>query len=202
MKLRITEQQYRLLVESEEENLIDFSKHRSTDPDLWDEIFEQKNKLTIRKGGKKYDGYYINGNVNLSKSNIIELKYLVRINGNLIGRESVIEDLGMLKKVVGNVNLSSTKNLKSLGNLEYVKFDLDLKNSNIEDLGHLNEVGRSLDLRFTPELKSLGKVSPSFPNDKFKIHVTDFLMTHRTGLSDEQIDKIKYNWLSKSPYGN
>ncbi len=95
-----------------------------------------------------------------------------------------------------------SKNLKSLGNLRYVGFDFALINSNIEDLGYLNQVGRSLDLRYTPNLKSLGDVSPEFSKEKFKIYVTDFLMIHRTGLSDEQIDKIKHNWLSKSPYGN
>ena len=77
MKLRITEQQYRFLIESEEEEsnplLFDFTKvYKSykNELNMWDEIFEQKNKLAIKNGGKKYDGYYINGNVDLFKSDI------------------------------------------------------------------------------------------------------------------------------------
>ena len=89
-----------------------------------------------------------------------------------------------------------------MGNLRIVGFDLDLSNSKIEDLGYLNQVSRSLDLRFTPNLKSLGEVSPEFSKENFKIYVTDFLMIYGTGLSDEEIDKIKNGWLSKSIYGN
>ena len=43
----------------------------------------------------------------------------------------------------------------------------------------------------TPKLKSLGEVSPEFANDKFKIYVTNHLFTYNTGLSDDDIAKIK-----------
>ena len=110
--------------------------------------------------------------------------------------------MGKLEKVTQNLKLSNTKNLKSLGNLKYVGFDLNLDNSEIENLGYLNQVGRSLDLRFTPKLKSLGKVSSEFSKEDFKIFVADFLSIAGTGLSDEQIDKIKHNWLSKAMFGH
>jgi hypothetical protein len=200
MKIIINESQLRLIVENEDKdgNLLDFTPFVDVNPIKWDEMFEFMNQ---KKGGI-YDGYYIDDNIDIRDSSVKEFKHLVRVKGHLKARGSVIESLGKLKKVTGEFDLSDTKNLKSLGNLKYVGFDLDLTNSNIEDLGYLNQVGRSLDLRFTPNLKSLGDVSPEFSKEKFKIYVTDFLMVHRTGLSDEQIDKIKHNWFSKSPYGH
>jgi hypothetical protein len=200
MKIIINESQLRLIVENEDKdgNLLDFTPFVDVNPIKWDEMFEFMNQ---KKGGI-YDGYYIDDNIDIRDSSVKEFKHLVRVKGHLKARGSVIESLGKLKKVTGEFDLSDTKNLKSLGNLKYVGFDLDLTNSNIEDLGYLNQVGRSLDLRYTPNLKSLGDVSPEFSKEKFKIYVTDFLMVHRTGLSDEQIDKIKHNWFSKSPYGH
>ena len=200
MKIIINESQLRLIIENEgEDNLINFTPfYNSADPNDWDDMFLHLNK---KKGGI-YDGYYIDGNIDIRNSEIKEFKHLVRVKGHLKAYGSKIEDLGKLRRVDRGLTLSNTKNLKSLGNLRYVGFDFALINSNIEDLGYLNQVGRSLDLRYTPNLKSLGDVSPEFSKEKFKIYVTDFLMIHRTGLSDEQIDKIKHNWLSKSPYGN
>ncbi len=198
MKIIINESQLRLIIENKGENLLDFTPFVDVDPIKWDDMFEFMNQ---KKGGI-YDGYYIDDNIDIRDSSVKEFKHLVRVKGHLKARGSVIESLGKLKKVTGEFDLSDTKNLKSLGNLRYVGFDFALINSNIEDLGYLNQVGRSLDLRYTPNLKSLGDVSPEFSKEKFKIYVTDFLMIHRTGLSDEQIDKIKHNWLSKSPYGN
>ena len=203
MKIIINESQLRLIVENEEkkgDNLLSLNPifNSGISPNEWDEMFEFMNQ---KKGGI-YDGYYINGNIDIRDSSVKEFKHLVRVNGHLKARGSVIESLGKLKKVTGEFDLSDTKNLKSLGNLRYVGFDFALINSNIEDLGYLNQVGRSLDLRFTPNLKSLGDVSPEFSEEKFKIYVTDFLMIYGTGLSDEEIKKIKYGWLSKSQYGN
>jgi hypothetical protein len=199
MKIIINESQLRLIVENEEkkgDNLLSLNPifNSGISPDEWDEMFEFMNQ---KKGGI-YDGYYINGNIDIRDSSVKEFKHLVRVNGHLKAYGSKIEDLGKLRRVNGNLTLSKTENLKSLGNLEYVGFSLDLIHSNIEDLGHLNEVGRSLDLRFTPKLKSLGEVSPSFTNDKFKIYVTNHLFTYNTGLSDDDIDKIKRGGTIKS----
>lgn len=198
MKIIINESQLRLIVENEGENLMDFTPFIDVDPSKWDNMFEHMNN---KKGGK-YDGYYIEGNINIRNSSIKEFKHLVKVKGHINARGSMIEDLGKLRRVTGNFTLSETENLKSLGNLRIVGFDLNLSNSKIEDLGYLNQVGRSLDLRFTPNLKSLGEVSPEFSKDKFKIFVTDFLMIYGTGLSDEEIDKIKNGWLSKGIVGH
>ena len=190
MKIIINESQLRLIVEEKKgDNLLSLNPifNSGISPDEWDDMFEHLN----RKSGGKYDGYYIDGNIDIRNSPIKEFKHLVRVKGDLKAYGSKIEDLGKLKRVDKHLTLSKTENLKSLGNLEYVGFGLDLIHSNIEDLGHLNEVGRSLDLRFTPNLKSLGEVSPSFVNDKFKIYVTNHLFTYNTGLSDDDIDKIK-----------
>ena len=194
MKIIINESQLRLIIENKGENLMDLSLYTDIDPSKWDSIFERLNE---KKGGK-YDGYYIEGNINIRNSPIKEFKHLIRVKGHINAHGSMIEDLGKLRRVTGDFTLSKTENLKSLGNLEYVGFSLDLIHSNIEDLGHLNEVGRSLDLRFTPKLKSLGEVSPSFTNDKFKIYVTNHLFTYNTGLSDDDIDKIKRGGTIKS----
>ena len=201
MKIIINESQLRLIVENEEKNLLDFTGHKNN-PEEWDDMFEYVN----RKKGGKYDGYYIHDNIDIRNSEIKEFKHLVRVKGNLIANGSKIESLGKLERVTQNLKLSNTKNLKSLGNLKYVGFDLNLDNSEIEDLGYLNQVGRSLDLRFTPNLKSLGKENQEFSDEEFKkgykIFVADFLSVAGTGLSDEQIDKIKHNWLSKSMFGH
>lgn len=202
MKLIITEEQLRMIVENQGENLMDFTPFIDVDPSKWDNMFEHRNE---KKGGK-YDGYYIEGNINLGDSEVTELKHLVIVNGNLIAKGSKIKSLGKLEKVTKNLNLTNTKNLKSLGDLKYVGFDLNLDNSEIEDLGYLNQVGRSLDIRFTPKLKSLGKESQEFSGEElkkgYKIFVGDFLMVRGAGLSDEQIDKIKHTWLSKSMFGD
>ena len=204
MKIIINEWQLRLLIESEDEdNLLDFTPFMYADSDKWDGMFTHLNK----KRGGRYTGYYINGNIDIRNSPIKEFKYLVRVKGNLIANGSKIESLGKLERVTQNLKLSNTKNLKSLGNLKYVGFDLNLDNSEIENLGYLNQVGRSLDLRFTHKLKSLGDVSPEFSKQDdskkgYKIFVSDFLSVAGTGLSDEQIDKIKHTWLSKSMFGH
>jgi len=202
MKLIITEEQLRLIIENEGENLMDFTPFIDIDPSKWDNMF---NRLNEKKGGK-YDGYYIDGHIDIKNSDIKKFDHLVRVKGHLKANGSKIEDLGKLRRVDGTLTLSNTKNLKSLGNLEYVGFELDLKYSNIESLGHLNQVGRDLDLRFTEKLNSLGEESPKFSGEEiqrgYKIFVGDFLMIYGTSLSDKEIDRIKYNWFSKSMTGH
>ena len=201
MKLIITESQLKLIIENEDGVNPDgelFEMSNAVPPSKMDSTFLRACKLEPGK----YRGYYIDGNVDIRNSQIKEFKHLVIVKGNLIANGSKIESLGKLEKVTQNLKLSNTNNLKSLGNLKYVGFDLNLDNSEIENLGYLNQVGRSLDLRFTPNLKSLGKVSSEFSKEDFKIFVSDFLSIAGTGLSDEQIDKIKHNWLSKAMFGH
>ena len=127
MKIIINESQLRLIVENEDKSLIDFTSFvdDDVDPVKWDDMFEHLNK---KKGGI-YDGYYINGDVDLQDSNITQLKYLVIVEGFLDLNNTPIESLPMLS---------------------YVEGFLSLKNSQIESLPKLEYVGNDLFLQFTP----------------------------------------------------
>ena len=84
MKIIINESQLRLIIEHEDkDNLINFTHVYTSGipPEEWDDMFEHIN--TKKKNGGKYDGYYIDGDVDLQDSNITELKYLVRVEGSL-----------------------------------------------------------------------------------------------------------------------
>jgi hypothetical protein len=71
----------------------------------------------------------LRGTLNLSKSEIEDLRGLESVGRNLFLRQSSVE---------------------SLGNLEYVGTDLDLGETNINSLGKLKQVGRDLNLYGTP----------------------------------------------------
>jgi hypothetical protein len=128
MKIIITEEQLKLIVENEgEDNLIDFTPFYKggIPPEEWDKMFLHLNK---KKGGK-YTGYYIGGNVDLEESNVTQLKYLVRVEGYL--------------------SLNNTP-IKLLPMLSYVGASLDLYGSQIESLPKGLYVGGHLYLRKTP----------------------------------------------------
>ena len=111
MKIIISEGQLRLIIESEKEdkgeNLIDFTGvyESGVSPNKWDEMFEHINN---KKKGGKYDGYYIDGDVYLSSSDITELNYLVKVGGNLDLRRTPIKSLPMLSYVGGSLDLVET----------------------------------------------------------------------------------------------
>lgn len=152
MKIIITESQYWRLIESEEEgfklyNFTKLYKSYKNDPNMWDEIFEQKNRLNIKNGGKKYDGYYIDGSVDLRKSkDITELKYLVKVGGFLNLNETPITELLMLSTVGGYLDLSGSQ-ITELPMLSKVGGSLDLYKTPITELPMLSTVGGYLDLR-------------------------------------------------------
>ena len=110
MKIIISEGQLRLIIESEKEdkgeNLIDFTGvyESGVSPNKLDDMFEHMNN---KKGGK-YDGYYIDGDVYLSSSDITELNYLVKVGGNLDLRRTPIKSLPMLSYVGGSLDLVET----------------------------------------------------------------------------------------------
>ena len=82
MKIIINESQLRLIIENEDkDNLINFTHVYTSGipPEEWDDMFEHLNK----KKGSKYDGYYIDGDVDLEESNVTQLKYLVKVEGFL-----------------------------------------------------------------------------------------------------------------------
>ena len=148
MKIIINESQLRLIVENEgEDSLIDFTHVYRTGfpPEEWDNIFLLLKEKKERKGDKNYTGYYIDGNVNIHKSDVTELKYLVKVEGSL--------------------NLTSS-GIESLPMLSYVGDDLVLYYTPIESLPMLKYVGYTLILNRTPLSK---KTTEEELRDKIKI---------------------------------
>ncbi|MFT4526695.1 MAG: hypothetical protein ACI85F_002871 [Bacteroidia bacterium] len=95
----------------------------------------------------------------ISKSIVLRGKYLLSLNeleiidGDLGISDSNIQDLGNLKEILGDFWISYsavTPSLKSLGFLEKVIGDVNLRYSNVSSLGNLAEVGGRLSLRDTP----------------------------------------------------
>ena len=152
MKIIITEEQLKLIVENEgEDNLINFTLFYNSGipPVEWDGMYEHMNK---KKGGK-YDGYYINGDidkfgnksVDLRNQEINNLDYLVRVNGSLELSRTNIKSLERLEFVNGYLNLSRT-NIKSLERLEVVNGYLDLYGTKISSLPSMKSIGGSLSI--------------------------------------------------------
>ena len=78
------------------------------------------------------------------------------IGGDLNLRRTDIETLGNLVRVEGDLDLASCKNLKSLGDLEYVGGWLNLYLRDVKSLRNLVRVEGDLDLQFCKNLVSLG----------------------------------------------
>ena len=120
MKYLITNKQFNLLMESNEDKIL-----MLPDPERiggW-HILQQ---ILEKKGNPRYG-----------------------IRGDLDLYNVSIESLGNLEYVGGFLNLAETS-IKSLGNLEHVGGNLTLYYSPIESLGDLKHVGGNLDLRLTP----------------------------------------------------
>ena len=151
MKIIINESQLRLIVENEDDNLINFTPfYKSGIPPIeWDEMFLHLNN---KKGGK-YDGYYINGDVYLSSSDITELNYLVKVGGLLVLDNSQIRLLPKLSYVGGRLDLYYSQ-IRLLPKLSYVKGWLDLRRSSIKTLPMLSYVGGDLSISNTPLSKT------------------------------------------------
>ena len=115
MKYIITERQYRLLSEQEEEILTIPYDHFNGDWDM----------LQIFLKRRKNPPYRISGNLDLSGSQIESLGNLESVDGDLNLHDSSIESLGNLKSVGDDLILIETP-IKSLGNLESVGGDLYL----------------------------------------------------------------------------
>jgi hypothetical protein len=152
MKIIISEEQLRLIIESNDVKLLDLTEHISTvTPDLWDKVF-----LALRKkSGENYDGYYIEGEVDLRKYKEIKLDYLVEVrfnkkrDGNLICNYRSKVSLKRLKKVDGDLHLGVCV-IDELPKLEHVGGNLPLQATNISNLDNLQFVGRSMSLVGTP----------------------------------------------------
>jgi hypothetical protein len=152
MKVIINEEQLRLIIESNDVKLLDLTNYVSmVTPDLWDKVF-----LGLRmKSGNDYDGYYIEGDVDLREYKEIELDYLVEVrfgkkrDGNLICNYNSKVSLKRLSKVDGNLDLGVCV-INELPKLEYVGGVLALQATNISNLDNLHFVGRNMFLANTP----------------------------------------------------
>ena len=150
MKIIITEEQLKLIVENEDkgENLLDLTGvyESGVSPNKWDDMFLLLKEKKERKGNKTYDGYYINGNVNLRESEVIELKYLVKVEGNLDLRRSLIKSLPMLSEVWGNFHLSGSK-IESLPDGLSVGGDLFLSHTPLSKATTLKELRNKIEVK-------------------------------------------------------
>jgi hypothetical protein len=159
MKLIINERQYRLLIENENGVNPDgelFEMINIVPPFKWDKTFLRACKLEPGK----YRGYYIDWDINLSKSDITELNYLVKVGGNLNLSNSKIESLSMLSKVEGYLVLRQTS-IESLPMLKTVGDNLILHDTPITELPMLSTVGGDLYLGYSsitelPMLSTVG----------------------------------------------
>ena len=91
-----------------------------------------------KKKGGKYDGYYIDGDLDLyeREADVTTLDYLVKVGGNLYLANTKIESLPRLTEVGGFLNITKTK---------------------IKSLPKLSSVGGYLALLFTPLSNKISK---------------------------------------------
>ena len=120
MKYIITESQYKMLMEEEQEVLYI--------PDI--DLFGNWNALQQYLKRKGNPPYSIGGNLNLYGAQIESLGNLTSVGGYLDLRETPIKFLGNLSSVEGNLNLNKTP-IESLGNLTSVGGNLNLNKTPI-----------------------------------------------------------------------
>lgn len=100
----------------------------------------------------------VNADIIIREGNIKSLENIEKVNGLCGFCDSIVNNLGNLKKVVGDFFISIHtvySDIKSLGNLEFIDGDLCLRYSNVTDLGALKKVGGNINLRDT-NIKELG----------------------------------------------
>jgi hypothetical protein len=160
MKYIITEHQYRLLTEQEEEILsIPFAAFNNDWDDLQlflerrgNPLYEITDDLDLSYANVKSLGNLtsVGGNLDLYNcTNLTSLGNLTSVGGYLDLRHTYIKSLGNLTSVEGSLFMYGSE-IESLGNLTSVGGDLGLTDSSIEDLGNLTSVGGDLYLEITP----------------------------------------------------
>jgi hypothetical protein len=121
MKVIISEEQLRLIIESESKDNL-FSIPVGFLMDYTDSVLDNyKNK-------KDYDGIRVEGSLNLIliPEDVINkiLGEVVEVDGFINLQDKDIESLGKLKRVTGSLVLIGCKKLESFGNLESVGLNL------------------------------------------------------------------------------
>ena len=153
MKIIITEEQLKLITESE-------NKKKLLNVPV--ELFYDKWKAILNNYKKKgFDGIRLVGDVNFYSVFYMDFdrifEHIVEIDGFLDLEKSSVESLGNLESVNGYLDLDYCEKLVSLGNLKYVDGSLSLKNTNITTLDNLEYVGHFLELGST-KIKDLNKL--------------------------------------------
>jgi hypothetical protein len=167
MKLIITEEQLRLIIENEGGGKLfnipgEFLR-------IANGVEKALKIYNDKKGIKGWDGIKIDGYLNLnyfaSQGDSINdlLDEIVVMDGVLVLPVGDYKNsFNKLKVIKGDLNATDVWNI-SLPELEYVNGDLDLKFSGIKKLPKLKEVGGSLhlslsDIKSLPELKYVGSM--------------------------------------------
>jgi len=167
MKIIISENQYKLILENEEnkENLMPFPMDRIVGDS--EKKSERFNQLISKFNPKRYDGIVIIGDFNYGTLSFIKkdslntlFNNIVRVNGDLkLNFNKKITSLNKLKVVTGNLNLNECSNLERLEELESVGGDISLRfNNNLTSLGKLTKIKKSLYLTNCSNLKTLGNI--------------------------------------------
>jgi hypothetical protein len=136
MKYIITESQYKMLMEEEQEVLYIPSI------DLFGD-WETLQQYLERKGNPPYS---IGGDLVLYKSPIKSLGNLTSVGGNLNLRETLIKSLGNLTSVGGSLDLNNTS-IKSLGNLTSVGGSLYLRETLISKIYTEEQIIQMIEVR-------------------------------------------------------
>ena len=139
MKYIITERQYKLISEQEEEEILTIPYAHFNEWKMLQSFLKIRNNPPYR----------ISGDLYLAKSSIESLGNLESVEGNLTLVASQIKSLGNLKSVGGYLDLDNSS-IESLGDLESVGSKLYLEGTPIKSLGNLKSVGLDLWLRETP----------------------------------------------------
>jgi hypothetical protein len=167
MKIIITEEQLKLITESE-------NKKKLLNVPI--ELFYSKWEAILNNYKKKgFDGIRLVGDVNFYSVSYMDFdsifEHIVEIDGNLDLRRNKIKSLGNLEYVSGEIDLRYCEELSDLGNLKYVGEGLALNNTNITSLNNLEYVGDYLSLSETP-IKDLSKLK-YVGNGGFSLRGTD-----------------------------
>ena len=166
MKIIITEGQLKLITESESKK-----KLLNVPTDLfyskWEPILNNYRK-------KGFDGIKLKGDVNFYSVFYMDFdrifEHIVEIDGSLDLRRSTVKSLGNLESVSGEVDLRNCEELTDLGNLKNVGEGLALNNTNITSLNNLEYVGNYLVVSETP-IKDLSKLK--YVGDYLKLNNTN-----------------------------
>jgi len=203
MKLIITEEQLRLIIESEDGGKL-FAVPSAFLQTIGG-VTKALNLYNKLKDDKGFDGIKVIGKLDYYEIDADDIDDLdnftnevVYINGTLIlAEENPDNNFGKLKVINGNLRGSEVDNI-SFPNLEYVTGDVSLEDSGISELPKLKEVDGALFIQRTginslPELKYVGlhlNLYNTIIKDLPKLEIVQGVLTLRhTPLADKTTEE-------------